>query len=191
MASLGLVLGAVLSAPAGVLGLTLYLSPFIGAVLYTLPVVPTRAGWLKIKEVTVLKSFWVALAWGFGPGLLLTAGGAALPSTSSARTTPLMRDSVDDDLLPVVTRLWILRIHRLQRLHEDTGYQGISVPLAVRRDHVHGASGVLVARSVSSNASMYLSHFARSGTAPPATAPPAMKAYPAKARSSGRREARS
>jgi 4-hydroxybenzoate polyprenyltransferase len=79
LAVLGLLVGGVLSARAGALGVVLYLSPFIGAVLYTLPVVPTRKGMVKIKEVTVLKSVWVASAWGFGPGLLpLVLAGAAL-----------------------------------------------------------------------------------------------------------------
>lgn len=79
LAVVGLLLGGVLSARGGALGVALYLSPFIGAVLYTLPVVPSRRGMLKIKEVTVLKSVWVASAWGFGPGLLpLVLAGAAL-----------------------------------------------------------------------------------------------------------------
>ncbi len=66
----GLVGGGVLCARGGVLAVLLYLSPFIGAILYTLPVVPTPRGMRKIKEVTVLKSVWVALAWGSGAGLL-------------------------------------------------------------------------------------------------------------------------
>lgn len=78
-ATVGLVVGAVLSWRAGALGLALYFSPFIGAILYTSPVVPTAKGFRKIKEITGLKSVWVALCWGLGSGWLpvLLAGGSS------------------------------------------------------------------------------------------------------------------
>lgn len=78
-ATVGLAVGAVLSWRAGALGLALYFSPFIGAILYTSPVVPTGKGLRKIKEITGLKSAWVALCWGLGSGWLpvLLAGGSS------------------------------------------------------------------------------------------------------------------
>jgi 4-hydroxybenzoate polyprenyltransferase len=44
--------------------------PLIGGVVYSIPLLPTRTGFIRLKEIPVMKSLIVAIAWAVPPALL-------------------------------------------------------------------------------------------------------------------------
>jgi 4-hydroxybenzoate polyprenyltransferase len=122
-------LAVLIAVPYGLMGVLVTLVPLIAGVLYSMPVLPKRLGYRRLKEIPVMKNLVVCISWATILMLLpCVASGTPVTITSLlgfafffsyvfiASAMPDMRDREGDALTGVRTIPVLLGIGRTKRV---------------------------------------------------------------------------